>query len=275
MTEGSAATSIGLPEDPCVGHVGPPVSCVEIRLEDIPDMGYLHTDEAPRGEILIRGAGIFKGYYKNQKETDGCLQADGWLHTGDVGRWNKNGTLSVIDRKKNMFKLSQGEYIAVEKVEQVYQKSPHVGQLWVYGNSFKSFLLAVIVPAADPLIAFCLEKGWWPSPKEEAKLGSESFAKDFQAVVTGEHAQEIKDWVLASLREQEKSLKGFEKLTDIIIEGNVNQLGLGFTEDNDTLTPTFKLRRPQLLKKYIVQLKELYAKNGEPVAADEKWPGEA
>jgi len=173
-----------------------------------------------------------------------------------------------------MFKLSQGEYIAVEKVEQVYQKASVVGQLWVYGNSFKSFLLAVIVPAADPLIAFCLEKGWWPSAKEEAKIGSESFAKDFKTVVA-EHTQEIKDWVLASLREQEKSLKGFEKLSDIIIEGDVNSLGLGFTEDNDTLTPTFKLRRPQLLKKYIVQLKELYAKNGEPVAADEKWPGEA
>ena len=63
-------------------------------------MKYLHTDPNPRGEILVRGANVFAGYYKNEQATKDTIEADGWIATGDVGRWNPNGTLSIIDRKK-------------------------------------------------------------------------------------------------------------------------------------------------------------------------------
>lgn len=174
-----------------------------------------------------------------------------------------------------MFKLSQGEYIAVEKVEQAYQKAGMVGQVWVYGNSFKSFLLGVVVPAPEATANWLHSKGWWPkADKDTTKLACETFVADYKAVMEGEHKPEIKAWVLENLRAQEKPLKGFEKVTDFIVETNIDKMGMGFTEANECLTPTFKMRRPQLLQKYIVQLKAMYAANKEPVGADEKWPGE-
>ena len=115
--------------DPTMGHVGPPLPSSEIRLRDVPEMGYLHTNNPPTGEVLARGPSIFVGYFKNDEATRETLQ-NGWICTGeqarrgpwlaprpfrragDVGRWNPNGTLSIIDRKKNIFKLSQARRLA-------------------------------------------------------------------------------------------------------------------------------------------------------------------
>ena len=80
------------------------------------------------------------------------LASDGWLRTGDVGQWNIDGSLTIVDRKKNIFKLAQGEYIAVESVEGVVAKSKYVMQCWVYGNSFENALVAVIVPDKDAVL---------------------------------------------------------------------------------------------------------------------------
>lgn len=274
MTEACAATSIGKVSDIKLGQTGPPVCAVEVRLESIEDMGYHCTDPHPRGEVCVRGPAVFAGYWKDEESTKAAI-IDGWLHTGDVGRFNPDGTLSIIDRKKNLFKLSQGEYIAIEKVEQAYQKAGMVGQVWVYGNSFKSFLLAVVVPAAEPTASWLYSKGWWPNAdKESTKLLSETFVADYTAVLEGEHKAEIKAWVLENLRSQEKPLKGFEKIMDVIVESRIDKMGMAFTEANECLTPTFKMRRPQLLQRYIVQLKAMYGANNEPVADDEKWPGE-
>jgi len=98
---------------------------------------------------------------QNPEATAEALTADGWLCTGDIGRWNPNGTLSIIDRKKNMFKLSQGEYVAAEKIEQVYAKANLVAQNWVYGNSYKPFVLAVIVPNAQRVYEWLKAQGKW------------------------------------------------------------------------------------------------------------------
>ena len=175
----------------------------------------------------------------------------------------------------SLSQLSQGEYIAVEKVEQTYQKSPVVGQIWVYGNSFKSFLLAVIVPTAEPTAAWLHSKGWWPKDdKDSTKMTSESFITDYQKAMSDPaHTAEIKTWVFDQLKAQEKSLTSFSRIKDIIVESNIDKLGMAFNELNDCLTPTFKMRRPQLLQRYLKPLKEMYAKNGEP--GEERWPGEA
>mmetsp|Transcript_27949 Transcript_27949/g.45489 ORF Transcript_27949/g.45489 Transcript_27949/m.45489 type:complete len:513 (+) Transcript_27949:788-2326(+) len=205
MTETAAGLAITTPEDYTVGHVGPPIPCVEVKLVDVPSMGYLHTNHPPTGEICVRGPCVFKGYYKNEAATKDTIDEDGWLSTGDIGRWNPSGSLSVIDRKKNIFKMSQGEYIAAEKVESVYGKSSCVGQIWVYGNSFQSFLLAVVVPNMDSTIAFLKEQSLWT-----VKSGEELHTA-FQRICTKEK-KSVKAWVASKLKEQETSLKGFEKV---------------------------------------------------------------
>jgi len=271
MTETAAGLAITTEDDDTVGHVGPPISCVEVRLHDVPEMGYMHTNEPPTGEICLRGPCIFKGYYKNKRATDETI-VDGWLHTGDIGRWNPSGTLSVIDRKKNIFKMSQGEYIAAEKVEGVYGKAAAVGQIWIYGNSFQSFVLAVVVPNVGAVKAHLQDLGKWKTlEKSIIEEGKQEDLDEFELFSKIAKAEEkvVKDFVKASLKTTEKALKGFEKARDIILELNVDKEGNGFNVDNDCLTPTFKLRRPFLLKKYREILQKCYANNGEPA---DNWP---
>ena len=87
---------------------------------DVPEAGYFATNKPSQGEIWVRGPNIAKGYYNRPKETKESFTDDGWLKTGDIGQWEKSGTLKLIDRKKNLIKMLNGEYIALEKVDPVY-----------------------------------------------------------------------------------------------------------------------------------------------------------
>ncbi|KAH8479438.1 hypothetical protein H0E87_031340 [Populus deltoides] len=146
---GGCFTSIGNVY-PMVGTVGVPMTTIESRLESVPEMGYDALSSIPRGEICLRGSTLFSGYHKREDLTNEVL-VDGWFHTGDIGEWQPNGAMKIIDRKKNIFKLSQGEYVAAENLENVYLRCPHITSIWVYGNSFESFLVAVVVPDRQAL----------------------------------------------------------------------------------------------------------------------------
>ena len=129
------------------GHVGGPVEAVKLRLKDLPEMNYMSSDKPyPRGECCMKGPSIFSGYYKRPDKTAEAFDAEGWFQTGDVAMVYPNGSIKIIDRSKNLFKLSQGEYIAPEKIEQIMTLSQMIAQTFIYGDSFKNACVCVVIP---------------------------------------------------------------------------------------------------------------------------------
>lgn len=232
---GGCFTSIGNVY-PMVGTVGVPMTTIESRLESVPEMGYDALSSVPRGEICLRGSTLFSGYHKREDLTNEVV-VDGWFHTGDIGEWQPNGAMKIIDRKKNIFKLSQGEYVAVENLENVYLRCPLITSIWVYGNSFESFLVAVVVPDRQAL------EDW--AAKHNETDDFKSLCKNLKA----------RKYILDELNSIGKTnnLRGFEMLKAVHLEPHP------FDMERDLITPTFKLKRPQLLKCYKDCIDQLYS----------------
>ncbi|XVE81582.1 hypothetical protein DITRI_Ditri15bG0076300 [Diplodiscus trichospermus] len=160
MTETSCVISCMNEDDILSGHVGSPNPACEIKLVDVPEMNYTSDDQPyHRGEICVRGPSVFRGYYKDEVQTREVLDEEGWFHTGDIGLWLTGGRLKIIDRKKNIFKLAQGEYIAPEKIENVYAKCKFIAQCFIYGDSLNSSLVAIVAVDPDALEEWAASQG--------------------------------------------------------------------------------------------------------------------
>ena len=241
-TETTAAACLTHATDAEAGHVGAPMAYSEMKLVDIPEMDYLSTDEidgvpAPRGEVCFKGHNIFAGYFKMPDKTREAIDEDGWCHTGDIGMLRPNGSLKIIDRKKNIFKLSQGEYIAPDKLENGYTLIPMIQQIFVYGDSLQPHLVAVIVP--DPAVA----KAWAEENDQDAG--------DYEALIGGEPFKK-------ALEAELKRVKGEKKFNGMEIPKKLHITSSEFTIENGTLTPSMKLKRADAKKMYLAQIKEMY-----------------
>eukprot|EP00258_Populus_trichocarpa_P010881 XP_002319009.1 long chain acyl-CoA synthetase 7, peroxisomal [Populus trichocarpa] len=239
MTETSCVISSVDQGDNLSGHVGSPNPACEIKLVDVPEMNYTSEDQPhPRGEICVRGPTIFQGYYKAEVQMREVIDDDGWLHTGDIGLWLPGGRLKIIDRKKNIFKLAQGEYIAPEKVENVYTKCRFVSQCFIYGDSFNSSLVAVVAVEPDVLRDWAVSEGI-----KHDDLGQ--LCNDPRA-----RAAVLADMDLVG---KEAQLRGFEfaKAVTLVPEP--------FTMENGLLTPTFKVKRPQAKEYFAKAISNMYA----------------
>ncbi|KAL6865359.1 hypothetical protein ACP4OV_016510 [Aristida adscensionis] len=220
-----------------VGTVGVAATYTEMRLEEVPEMGYNPLGVPSRGEICIRGKSLFTGYYKDPELTNEAI-VDGWFHTGDIGEMTPDGILKVIDRKKNIFKLSQGEYVAVEYLEKVYGFPPLVEDIWVYGDSFRSSLVAVINPHEENTMKWAESNGYKGSFGEICKLEglTEYLLKELTAVA------------------QKNKLRGFEYIKGIVLDP------VPFDIERDLVTATMKKRRNNMLKYYQSEIDKLYKK---------------
>ena len=194
-TETGGASGIQIPGETSVGNVGPPFLCSQYKLIDVPEMS-LVVSRDKKGEILIRGTNIFKGYFKDEEKTKAALDADGWYHSGDIGMFDENGCLKIVDRVKNIFKLQQGEYIAPEKIENIYVRSKFVAQVFVYGSSYKSNLISIVVPEETVLYEW--------AEQNNAKADMKELCKN----------KELKKIILDDLNKlgKEGGLKGFEQV---------------------------------------------------------------
>ncbi|KAI7867692.1 hypothetical protein BDF14DRAFT_1800780 [Spinellus fusiger] len=240
MTESCGMTAIMVPEVFSNGPVGAPVACCEIKLVDIPEANYLSTNEPkPQGEIWVRGSSVTTGYWKQEELTKETITEDGWLKTGDVGEWNEDGTLSVIDRIKNLVKLSNGEYIALEKLESVYKTAMGVANVCVHADSQCARPVALVVAV-------------------EAQL--RSLAKQVDVNATRELSvlcedPKITKAVLEQLQSEAKKAKF--KPAEVVVA--VHLCSEEWTSENGLLTAAQKLKRMAINTKYKTDIEAMNA----------------
>ncbi len=199
----------------------PPV--IDYKLADVPELGYFRTDQPhPRGELLVKSETMFPGYYKRPEVTADVFDADGYYRTGDIVAELGPDQLRYLDRRNNVLKLSQGEFVTVSKLEAVFGDSPLVRQIFIYGNSARSYLLAVVVPTDDALARHDVES--------------------------------LKPPITESLQDVARAagLQSYEIPRDFIIET------MPFTLENGLLTGIRKLARPKLREYYGDRLEQLY-----------------
>jgi long-chain acyl-CoA synthetase len=244
QTETCGAVTCTAIEDPLSSTVGGPTPSCEIKLQDIPEMNYTTKSRdadltiTPCGEVCYRGPLLFSGYFKLPDKTAEAIDEEGWLHSGDVGKLLPNGAIQLIDRKKNIFKLAQGEYVAPEKIENLLVQIPEVSQIFVYGESLEAHLIAIVVPAEPQLVALAASQG---NPSSRI----ESLCSD--AALTRQILDKIQSF------SRSNGLLGFEIPKAILLHP------VPFSIEDDLLTPTMKLKRHKAKLRFTKEIAQLYA----------------
>ncbi|RHY88844.1 hypothetical protein DYB37_009616 [Aphanomyces astaci] len=273
LSETTGIAMMNHPSQSVAGDVGTPLGENQVKLISVPEMGgvareidfytcfldlnpqyrrYLTSDTTHgdashripvrgRGEVCFRGPQVFQGYYKNPTATADALDSEGWLHTGDVGAILPDGRLKIVDRKKNIFKLSQGEYVAPERLENILITSALVDQVFVYGDSFQSVLVGIVVPQEAPLRRLANEVLGMTTADTTSFHELCSHPQVVAAV--------LQDLVVVS---KQAKLFGFETIKAIKLHPHV------FTVEDNFLTPTFKLKRNECKAAFAADIDALY-----------------
>ena len=196
-------------------------------------------------------------YYENPKETAETMDSDGWLHSGDIGKWLPNGTLRIIDRMKNFFKLSQGEYISSEKVENVYISCHMIDNIFIYGDGLRSFLVAVVDLNERAVESFLSKQKESESVRDwndKSSNGDHPEWKDLRNLFNKEEGLEIKRAFLREIQffGKSKCLNSLETIK------NVYSSEEPFSIENDMLTPTLKLKRHVIGRHFSNAIESMY-----------------
>ncbi|KAJ1552176.1 hypothetical protein HK405_012359 [Cladochytrium tenue] len=254
QTENAAGCTVAFSRDPVRGHVGSVITSNEIKLVSVPELNYLVTDKPfPRGEIWTRGASVFAGYYKDPEKTREALTEDGWLKSGDIGYLDEKGRLYLIDRKKNIFKLAQGEYVAPEKIENKYIMSPLVAQIYVHGDPLRSNLVSIVVLAQEIAVPAAVAAGILPASTPRPEAGGPGLEPP-ASVVALTQSEPFRKLLQRELDRvaAEGGLHGFEQVKNVRIVADF------FSPESGLLTPTLKLKRPEAAKKFAELIKDMY-----------------
>lgn len=257
LTETVAAATITAPPPPkgtlpvsaFINNVGPPLPSNDIKLKDVPEMGYTHLDRdekgkiVERGEILIGGNNVAVGYFKLPEETEKNFYTDSqgrrWFKTGDIGMFTESGTLRIIDRKKDLVKLSHGEYVALGSNEAKFLESNLIENVMIYGDSLHSSCVCLIVPNLAVLKSLSTTLGLthievdqlYDHPKiyEQYKLELNKIAKKY-------------------------NMHKFE------IPSAFKLMSTKWSSQNGLLTEAMKLKRNEIVKRYKKDIEKLYEK---------------
>ncbi|CAH8438396.1 unnamed protein product [Schistosoma rodhaini] len=248
-------------------HSGAPAPTLQIRLRAWPEGGYSPYDTpSPRGEILLSGKPVSRGYYKQPELTarDFITDQDGtrWFCTGDIGLMHTDGSLSIIDRKKDLVKLQAGEYVSLSKVEMALSQSAYVEQICVYVDPMQNYPICFVSPKLKSLIDLAESLNLVHLLHEaRSKLPIESM-KDSIAIEHVERAvlckhPQIIQAVLKDLQRvaREKRLSTFEIPQKVALDT------IAWTPDTGLVTDALKLKRFNLQTRFQHEIEELYQKD--------------
>ncbi|UYV73099.1 ACSL4 [Cordylochernes scorpioides] len=245
LTETGSCATVMLPEDRYSGRVGAPLSVCRIRLEDWSEGGYSALDHPnPRGEIIIGGPCVSAGYYKNEEATREAYSTDeegiSWFATGDIGELFPDGSVKIIDRKKDLVKLQYGEYVSLGKVEAELKSCPMVDNLCVYGSSFHAYIVALVSPSRNYLRNLAKELG-------KSSLSFEQMCDD--KVITTTATKILIDYAKKC---------GLQKTE---IPTKIKLCHEEWVPDSGLVTAALKIRRKPIEKFYEKAIQALYAEN--------------
>ncbi len=220
LTETSPVLSVTTEGAIKAGSSGKALECVELKIAD-------------DGEILARGPNIMKGYYNNPEATAEVISEDGWFSTGDVGHIDDDGFLFITDRKKDIFKLSTGKYVAPQHVENKLLNSPYIEQIVVLGAKRK-FCSALVVPNEDAVKSALEEKGF----------------KDFDD--QEKYSSEVEKIIQKEVDRLNETLPKWEQIKKFAILDSL------FSIEGGELTPTLKTKRRVIREKFISIIESIY-----------------
>lgn len=238
LTETSAVGAINDPNAWTCDAIGEIPLCAEIKLVDFPDAGYYSKNFPPQGEVWIRGPSVTSGYWQNPDETKEAF-CDEWFMTGDIGEIDRYGHLRLIDRKKNLVKTLNGEYIALEKLESIYRSCPVVSNICVYAAQDQAKPIAIIVPVESVLQKYAEENGI----KE----------RTIESLV---HNKTIQKVAMKDLQEfgRQGQLKPFEIIVGVVLSDE------DWTPQNGMISPAQKLQRKKILSHFQKEVDQAYGK---------------
>ena len=189
--------------------------------------------ESAEGEILCKGPNIMLGYYNNPSETALVMDAEGWFHTGDIGKFEK-GYLKITDRYKNMLKTSLGKNIYPTPIENTYLQSDKIEQIFIIGDK-KEFVTAIVIPKEEHL-------------KDFFGLSNQFFEDETDIILD----EKIKNWIQEDIKKLSQSLSNYARIRDFIVKRKA------FTVDTGELTVTLKQKRKVIEERYKIWIEKMY-----------------
>jgi long-chain acyl-CoA synthetase len=245
LTETSPVVSITENDRQVYGTVGRVVPRIEIGIQNYETLevytvqtyeSFNPSFECPEGEIIIRGHCVMKGYWNKPEETANVIDKEGWLHTGDIGRFYK-GNLQITDRLKNMLVNSLGKNIYPTPVENTYLKSSKIEQIFLIGDK-REYITAIIIPSQESLIAHLnIKKEFFEKP--------DLFITD----------SDIINWINEDVSRLSNELAKFERIKKFLVKRTP------FSINEGELTPTMKAKRKVIEKKFAKEIDDLYKVN--------------
>jgi long-chain acyl-CoA synthetase len=219
----------------------------EFKLIDVPELGYhvTHKDQdgnlAPRGEILLRGPCIFPGYYKDPEQTAEAIDKDGWIHTADIGLLcpNRANAMRLIDRRGHFFKLKKGQWVTLDRIEQLYKNCKGVKNFWIYGENTWDHLIAVVNVYPQQFMEICADSG--------------VKGDDWLKMIDNEQAVKVFLKELEANVKRDNVIADFEIVAGVIIEPE-SFMDLG------VYTESGKIKRRALAARYKDQIEKLHKK---------------